>query len=96
MGYSSLAHLKQVPIDLIKIDKSFVSDIGSNRPSEDILRAMLQPANAFGLKPLAEGVENRAQLEWLARHGCHYAQGYYIGLPMSADQAAEEVLTRVF
>lgn len=96
MGYSSLAHLKQVPIDLIKIDKSFVSEIGSNRTSEDILRAMLQLANAFGLKTLAEGVENRAQLEWLARHGCHYAQGYYIGLPMSADQATKEVFSKAF
>lgn len=96
IGYSSLAHLKQVPIDLIKIDKSFVSDIGSNRASEDILRAMLQLANAFGLKTLAEGVENRAQLEWLARHGCHFAQGYYIGLPMPPDQAIEEAITKVF
>ncbi len=96
IGYSSLAHLKQVPIDLIKIDKSFVCDIGSNRASEDILRAMLQLANAFGLKTLAEGVENRAQLDWLARHGCHYAQGYYIGLPMSPERAAQEVLTKVF
>ncbi len=96
MGYSSLAHLKQVPVDLIKIDKSFVSNIGSNRASEDILRAMLQLANAFGLKTLAEGVENRAQLEWLARHGCHYAQGYYIGLPMSAEQAASQVLSKGF
>lgn len=57
---------------------------------------MLQLANAFGLKTLAEGVESRAQLEWLAHHGCHYAQGYYIGLPMSPDQAAEEVLSKVF
>lgn len=96
MGYSSLAHLKQVPVDLIKIDKSFVSDIGSNRASEDILRAMLQLASAFGLKTLAEGVENRTQLEWLASHGCHFAQGYYIGLPMSPDQAIEETMTKVF
>jgi len=96
MGYSSLAHLKQVPVDLIKIDKSFVSDIGSNPASENILRAMLQLANAFGLKTLAEGVENRAQLEWLARHGCHFAQGYYIGLPTSPDQAVEEAMTKVF
>jgi diguanylate cyclase (GGDEF)-like protein/PAS domain S-box-containing protein len=96
MGYSSLAHLKQVPVDLIKIDKSFVHEIGNNTASEDILRAMLQLASAFGLKTLAEGVENRAQLEWLARHGCHFAQGYYIGLPMSPDQAVEEAMTRVF
>jgi len=96
MGYSSLAHLKQVPVDLIKIDKSFVTEIGSNRASEDILLAMLQLANAFGLKTLAEGVENRAQLEWLAHHGCHYAQGYYIGLPMSPDQAMQEAMIRGF
>ncbi|RIH78756.1 putative bifunctional diguanylate cyclase/phosphodiesterase [Meiothermus hypogaeus] len=96
MGYSSLAHLKQVPIDLVKIDKSFVAEIGQSHTSEEILRAMLQLANAFGLKTLAEGVENRAQLEWLARHGCHYAQGYYIGLPMSVDQALEKVFSKVF
>ncbi|GIW34799.1 bifunctional diguanylate cyclase/phosphodiesterase [Meiothermus sp.] len=96
MGYSSLAHLKQVPIDLIKIDKSFVAEIGQSHTSEEILRAMLQLANAFGLKTLAEGVENREQLEWLAHHGCHYAQGYYIGLPMSVEQALEEVFSKVF
>lgn len=69
---------------------------GQSQTSEDILRAMLQLASAFGLKTLAEGVENRTQLEWLARHGCHFAQGYYIGLPMSPDQAIEETMTRVF
>jgi len=91
MGYSSLAHLKQVPVDLIKIDKSFVAEIGQSQSSEDILRAMLQLANAFGLKTLAEGVESRDQLEWLARHGCHFAQGYYIGLPVPVEQAVEQV-----
>lgn len=96
MGYSSLAHLKQVPVDLIKIDKSFVAEIGQNQTSEDILRAMLQLASAFGLKTLAEGVENRAQLEWLARHGCHYAQGYYIGLPVSIEQAVEVSFTKAY
>ncbi len=89
MGYSSLAHLKQIPVDLIKIDKSFVAEIGQNPSSESILRAMLHLANAFGLKTLAEGVESQAQLEWLSRHGCHFAQGYYIGLPMTLEQAAQ-------
>ncbi|WP_337867340.1 EAL domain-containing protein [Meiothermus sp.] len=96
MGYSSLAHLKQVPVDLIKIDKSFVAEIGQSQASEDILRAMLQLASAFGLKTLAEGVENRAQLEWLARHGCHYAQGYYIGLPVAVEQAVEAAFTKAY
>lgn len=96
MGYSSLAHLKQVPVDLIKIDRSFVAEIGQSQTSEDILRAMLQLASAFGLKTLAEGVESRAQLEWLAHHGCHYAQGYYIGQPMLVEQAASQVVCKVF
>ncbi|AWR86073.1 putative bifunctional diguanylate cyclase/phosphodiesterase [Meiothermus taiwanensis] len=96
MGYSSLAHLKQVPVDLIKIDKSFVAEIGKSQTSEDILRAMLQLASAFGLKTLAEGVENRTQLEWLARHGCHYAQGYYIGLPVAVEQAVETAFTKAY
>lgn len=95
MGYSSLSHLKQVPVDLIKIDRSFVQDIGEGKVSEEILEAVLGLAAAFGLKTLAEGVENRLQLDWLARHGCNFAQGYYVGLPMSPEQAAEKALTRV-
>jgi len=95
MGYSSLSHLKQVPVDLIKIDKSFVQDIGEGKVAEEILEAVLQLSQAFGLKTLAEGVENRLQLDWLARHGCNFAQGYYVGLPMSPEQAVEKALTRV-
>jgi diguanylate cyclase (GGDEF)-like protein/PAS domain S-box-containing protein len=87
MGYSSLAHLKQVPVDLIKIDRSFVEGIGRDPISEEILRAVLQLARAFGLRTLAEGVENEGQLDWLTRHGCHYAQGYHIGPPMSLQEA---------
>ncbi|MBF6595855.1 MAG: EAL domain-containing protein, partial [Thermaceae bacterium] len=95
MGYSSLSHLKQVPVDLIKIDRSFMQDIGEGKVSEEILEAVLGLAEAFGLKTLAEGVENRLQLDWLARHGCNFAQGYYVGLPMSPEQAVEKALTRV-
>jgi len=73
-----------------------VAEIGQSQTSEDILRAMLQLASAFGLKTLAEGVESRAQLEWLAHHGCHYAQGYYIGQPMLVEQAASQVVCKVF
>lgn len=96
MGYSSLSHLRQVPVDLIKIDKTFTAGIGQGDVSEEILQAILQLAGAFGLKTLAEGVENRSQLDWLARNGCNYAQGYYVGLPMGPDQAVEDALTRVF
>jgi EAL domain-containing protein (putative c-di-GMP-specific phosphodiesterase class I) len=96
MGYSSLSHLRQVPVDLIKIDRSFVEGIGQGQVSEEILQAILQLANSFGLKTLAEGVENRTQLDWLSRNGCDYAQGYYVGLPMGPDQAVEDALTRVF
>lgn len=96
MGYSSISHLREVPIDLVKIDKIFVQEIGHNPASEDILRAVLQLAEAFGLKTLAEGVENRQQLEWLAQEGCHFVQGYYVGLPMPSDKAIKESAARAF
>ncbi|WP_233498258.1 bifunctional diguanylate cyclase/phosphodiesterase [Meiothermus sp. QL-1] len=87
MGYSSLAHLRQLPVDLVKIDKSFVKGVGRDSAAENILKATLQLAQAFGLKTLAEGVERREQLEWLAHHGCNYAQGHYIGPPLSLQEA---------
>ncbi len=96
MGYSSISHLREVPIDLVKIDKLFTQEIGHNPASEDILRAVIQLAEAFGLKTLAEGVESRQQLEWLAQEGCHFVQGYHVGLPMPSKQAMEESAARVF
>ena len=80
-GYSSLAYLQQFPIDLLKIDGSFVSDILS-RSGSLLVRAIVQIAHTLGLVPVAEGVESAAQAEALAACGCDLAQGFHLGRPL--------------
>jgi EAL domain-containing protein (putative c-di-GMP-specific phosphodiesterase class I) len=82
-GYSSLAYLQQFPIDLLKIDGSFVSDILS-RSGSLLVRAIVQIAHTLGLVPVAEGVESAAQSEALAACGCDLAQGFHLGRPVDA------------
>jgi diguanylate cyclase (GGDEF)-like protein/PAS domain S-box-containing protein len=84
-GYSSLAYLQQFPIDLLKIDGSFVSDI-LTRSGSLLVRAIVQIAHTLGLIPVAEGIESAAQAEALAACGCDLGQGFYLGRP--ADAAA--------
>jgi diguanylate cyclase (GGDEF)-like protein/PAS domain S-box-containing protein len=88
-GYSSLGHLKELPIDKIKIDRSFVHDLPENRDSAAITRAIIQMGLNLGLTVIAEGVETEAQREFLARHGCDQLQGMLIGpaLPAQAFEA---------
>lgn len=76
-GYSSLSYLKRMPIDIIKIDKSFVRDITSDTADAAMVRAILQMAEAFGMDTVAEGVETSEQLDFLQTHGCNYAQGHF-------------------
>ena len=78
-GYSSLSYLKRMPVDIIKIDKSFVHDIATDPADAAMIRAMLQMAAAFGLETVAEGVETAEQLDFLRTHGCTYAQGHLFG-----------------
>lgn len=89
-GYSSLKYLKELPIDGIKIDRSFVKDIGIDRNDETIIDAMLSMANSLGMYCVAEGVETTTQLEFFHQRGCFLIQGYLFGKPMPAvefDQA---------
>jgi len=82
-GYSSLAYLQQFPIDLLKIDGSFVSDI-LTRSGSLLVRAIVQIAHTLGLIPVAEGVESAAQAQALAACGCDLAQGFHLGRPADA------------
>jgi diguanylate cyclase (GGDEF)-like protein len=85
-GYSSLVQIKNLPVDEVKIDRSFVMELPGNRADVAIVRAAIALAHSLGMDVLAEGVENRATLRWLAAHGCERAQGFLISKPMPAEQ----------
>jgi EAL domain-containing protein (putative c-di-GMP-specific phosphodiesterase class I) len=86
-GYSSLAYLQKLPIDVIKIDKAFVSGVGSNRGDGEIIRLILALAHTLELETVAEGVESFDQVEALRKLGCHIAQGYVFSPPLCAADA---------
>jgi EAL domain-containing protein (putative c-di-GMP-specific phosphodiesterase class I) len=84
-GYSSLKYLKELPIDAIKIDRSFVKDIGIDHNDETIIDAMLSMANSLGMYCIAEGVETEQQLAFFTRRQCYFIQGFLFAKPMPAE-----------
>jgi len=84
-GYSSLSYLRKYPFDVIKIDRSFVSDITNDQKDRELINATIVMAHALRLKVVAEGVETKEQLKYLKELSCDYAQGYYFNKPLSAE-----------
>ncbi|MCC5951711.1 MAG: EAL domain-containing protein [Acidimicrobiia bacterium] len=84
-GYSSLAQLKRFPVDVLKIDRSFVDGLGFDTEDTAIVEAIVSMSSALGLEVVAEGVELDVQLHELVRLGCHRAQGFGLAMPMAAD-----------
>lgn len=82
-GYSSLSYLKRLPVDQLKIDKSFINDLHSSRDDAAIVRAIIDMGRSMSLQVFAEGVETREQHEFLASHGCDAFQGYLFGKPVA-------------
>jgi EAL domain-containing protein (putative c-di-GMP-specific phosphodiesterase class I) len=87
-GYSSLSYLQRLPIDMVKIDQSFISEILTHAGPVPIVRAIIAMAHSLRLFVLAEGVEQEAQRTLLLEQGCDQAQGYLFGRPMPADAFA--------
>ncbi|MBT8767647.1 bifunctional diguanylate cyclase/phosphodiesterase [Metapseudomonas boanensis] len=85
-GYSSLAYLQKLPVDSLKIDQSFVTDMTSNDGSAKIVRSIIELAHNLDLTVVAEGVEDQLTLTQLGQFGCDIAQGYRISQPIPADQ----------
>lgn len=85
-GFSSLAYLKRMRVDTIKIDRSFVRNLASDRVNATIVAGVLAIGRGLGLRVVAEGVEHDSELAFLRKHDCRYVQGYLTGRPEPADE----------
>ncbi len=85
-GYSSLGRLQDFPVDVLKIDRSFIQRLGINQGSTEIVRTIITLAHSFGMHVVAEGVETSQQLEVLRSLDCEYVQGYFCYQPLPSDQ----------
>ncbi len=90
-GFSSFSYLNQFPIDTLKIDQSFISNLKSGRRAKSILLAMLRLGQSLGMKVVAEGVETFEQVAFLQRHGCAELQGYYFHRPLKVEHLEAEL-----
>jgi EAL domain-containing protein (putative c-di-GMP-specific phosphodiesterase class I) len=93
-GYSSLAYLKQMPVQTLKIDRSFIKDISTDSNDEAITIAIIQLGKSLNLSVIAEGVETSEQAAFLMRHGCNLAQGYLYSRPVMPDVLMDAWMVR--
>lgn len=88
-GYSSLAYLKHLPIDTLKIDKTFIDGIANNPKDLAIVNSTVKIAKSLGMATVAEGVEDEKQAQYIREIGCTYIQGYFYSPPVDEDKAIE-------
>ena len=92
-GYSSLSYLRRFALDILKIDRSFVSDMIDNSESQEIVKTILSLGKNLGMKVVAEGVETPEQVSQLRAFGCEFAQGYYFSRPLDSPSMARTLVT---
>jgi EAL domain-containing protein (putative c-di-GMP-specific phosphodiesterase class I) len=93
-GYSSLSYLKRLPVDKIKIDKSFIKDLTIDPQDEALVASVIAIAKTMGLRVVAEGVETSEQAEWLKRHGDLWYQGYLFDRPLPKSEFQDQYLVQ--
>lgn len=93
LGHSSIAYLKKFDVEFLKIDKTFVRDLETGSDNKILCEAITMMAHRLGIKVIAEGIENQAQLEYFKSIGCDCVQGYFIAYPMPANEFEERFLT---
>ncbi|MFT9597669.1 EAL domain-containing protein [Mesobacillus sp.] len=91
-GYSSLSYLKQFPIDVLKIDQSFIRDIKYNGKDAAIITTIIHLGNSLGMEVIAEGVEEQSQVDFLTNADCEKAQGFFFARPLKAQEAEEKFI----
>lgn len=91
-GYSSLSYLQRFPIDCLKIDRSFISDLTGNRNSQELIKTVIALGHTLNARVLAEGVEDRTQVRMLTDFGCDEGQGFYYGMPVTGEQLIADAL----
>ena len=84
-GYSSLSYLNELPLDILKIDRSFIVGIENSKAQKAIVKAIIVLGNSLNLQVVAEGIENEAQLSLLSNYGCDFIQGYLVSKPLTAN-----------
>lgn len=87
--YSSLSRLNHMPVNRIKIDRSFINNLFRSEKDQTLVNGMIHLSQTLGIKVVAEGVEHKAQLDFLRRNGCDEIQGFYISRPIRADEVVE-------
>ena len=93
-GYSSLSYLHRFPIDVLKIDREFVSTMGSHKDYAGVVQTVVVLAHNLNMEVIVEGVETREQLAQLVALDCDHAQGFYFAEPLDADDARELLLSK--
>jgi EAL domain-containing protein (putative c-di-GMP-specific phosphodiesterase class I) len=88
-GQASLAYLKTLPVNELKIDRAFVTDIAQSRKNAAIVRSTILLCHELGLSVVAEGAETTTEVEWLHQNGCDMVQGYIVSKPMPRDRFVE-------